>query len=149
MSDQEWRDEAKTLKNTLLRHIDIIQGFSERAFQFIPGFTARLEAEEIFERLLSGIETLSGEKDNLVTENKELRLAKEKIYYDADIIDRFCACAMECFPHLQKRYEVCRFFLYSLNYMDWWPCSPKYRVSCLWISCTLTLKVLDIFTVAI
>jgi len=108
MTDQEWRDEAKALKNTLLRHIDILQGFSERAFQFIPGFTARLEAEEIFERLLTGIETLSSEKDNLVTENRELRLAMEKIYHDAGIIDRFCADAMERFPHLQKRYEVCK-----------------------------------------
>jgi hypothetical protein len=149
MTDQEWRDEAKALKNTLLRHIDILQGFSERAFQFIPGFTARLEAEEIFERLLTGIETLSSEKDNLVTENKELRLAMEKIYYDAGIIDQFCAGAMERFPHLQKRYEVCKKFLYSLNHMDWWLSSPKYRVPWLLISCNLTFKVLDIFTVVI
>jgi hypothetical protein len=62
---------------------------------------------------------LSSEKDNLVAENKELHSAREKIYYDAGIIDRLCAGAMERLPHLQKRYEVCKTFLYPLNHMDW------------------------------
>jgi hypothetical protein len=111
MTEDEWQYEAKTLKNTLLHHRDVVERFAENAFKFIPGFNARIETKELFEHILLGIEELSIKKDDLITKNKDLHSAIEKKSYNKSIIEEFCAGTMQWFPHLQTKYEVCNLTL--------------------------------------
>jgi hypothetical protein len=78
MTEDEWRNEAKILHNTLVQHREIIERFAKEVFRYVPGFTARVEAveaEELFDRISEGIEELSMKKDALAAENKDLHLA--------------------------------------------------------------------------
>jgi hypothetical protein len=111
MTDEEWRDEAKAFRNTLLRHIEVVERFAEQALKHIPasaGLTTRIEAEELFDRIQEGIEELSRKKDSLAAENKDLHLVIAKKDNDKYNTEWFCAAAMQWFPHLQKKYEVCK-----------------------------------------
>lgn len=108
MTDEEWRDEAKAFRNTLLRHIEVVERFAEQALKHIPagaGLTTRIEAEELFDRIQEGIEELSRKKDSLVAENKDLQLAIAKKDNDKYNTEWLCAAAMQWLPHLQKKYE--------------------------------------------
>jgi hypothetical protein len=112
MTDDEWRDEAKALRNKLLAHIEVLERFAEQALKQIPAgaefTTTRIEAKELFDRIQEGIGELSRKKDSLVAENKGLQLAIAKKDNDKYNTEWFCAAAMQWFPHLQKKYEVCK-----------------------------------------
>ena len=45
-------------------------------------------------------------KDALAAENKDLHLAIVKKCNEKHNTEAFCASAMQCFPYLQKKYEV-------------------------------------------
>jgi hypothetical protein len=101
-----------------LHHKHVVEKFSGQVFEFIPGFTARVEAEELFDRILDGIKGLSIKKDNLIAENRDLHLAIAKKSKDKHDIEGFCAAAGQWFPQLQKKYEVCKVFLSSYPRMN-------------------------------
>ena len=43
MTEDEWR-------NTFMQHREILEGFAKKVFQYVPGITGMVEAEEVFDR---------------------------------------------------------------------------------------------------
>lgn len=108
MTEDEWRNEAKILHNILVRHREIMERFIKRVHQCVPRFSTAVETETFFDRLSEGIEDLSRKKDALAAENKDLHLDIVKKCNEKHSTDAFCAAAMQWFPNLQKKYEVCK-----------------------------------------
>jgi hypothetical protein len=85
----------------------VIDTFAKQIFNYIPGFTGGFEAEEFLDRILVDIAELSMKKATLAAE-KDLHLAIAKKSNDKHNTEGFCAAAMQWFPNLQKKYEVCK-----------------------------------------
>jgi hypothetical protein len=51
MTEVEWRNEAKTLRDILLRHKEVVERFAGQVLKYVPGLPPRIEAEELFDSL--------------------------------------------------------------------------------------------------
>jgi hypothetical protein len=99
----------------------VIDTFVKQIFKYIPGFTGGFEAEKFLDRILVDIAELSMKKATLAAENKDLHLAIAKKSNDKHNTEGFCAAAMQWFPNLRKKYEVCKdTFTSTLSVFFYW-----------------------------